>query len=52
MNKQDVTHYLRYGLWANKTLIPPAVEEQSKQPLKQRLVGCDQFIVYRTGKSG
>jgi len=23
-NKQDVTHYLRYGLWTNKTVSPPA----------------------------
>ena len=33
-NKQDVTHYLRYGLWANKSLIPPAVGRTVKTAIK------------------
>jgi len=33
-NKQDVTHYLRYGLWANKSLIPPVVGRTVKTAIK------------------
>ena len=34
MNKQDVTHYLRYGLWANKTVAPPAIGKTVKTAIK------------------
>jgi hypothetical protein len=35
MNKQDVTHYLRYGLWADKTpTTPPVVGKTVKTAIK------------------
>ena len=34
MNKQDVTHYLRYGLWANKIPVAPAVGRTVKTAIK------------------
>ncbi|MGZ8903929.1 MAG: dynamin family protein, partial [Methylobacter sp.] len=37
-NKQDVTHYLRYGLWANKAVPPSAAVKAVKTAVKQDAV--------------
>jgi hypothetical protein len=34
MNKQDVTHYLRYGLWAAKAVAPPTAGRAVKTAIK------------------